>query len=146
MNVQLFTNKHWGNKVECVPGVIDDAAIEAFSYGHCHVLALALHEATGWPLVAIWYDDAPREDDIPDHVAVRNPSNGKLVDVSGAYYDSQSPDYSGYGAGIAEVELIDDEVIYDWIDWGSYKGITDESRNLAQSIVGLILKESEESS
>lgn len=34
-------------------GVIDGSAQAAFKYGGCGALAIALHEATGWPLVAV---------------------------------------------------------------------------------------------
>jgi hypothetical protein len=34
-------------------GVLDAAAGHAFATGQCHGLALALHEETDWPLVAI---------------------------------------------------------------------------------------------
>lgn len=35
------------------PGVLDGAAERAFSYGACAGLAIALHDATGWPLVKV---------------------------------------------------------------------------------------------
>jgi hypothetical protein len=34
-------------------GVIDGYAERAFSYGACDALAIALHDATGWPLVKV---------------------------------------------------------------------------------------------
>src|SRR4051812_28141995 len=34
------------------PSVIDDSAIAAYIGGQCHALALALHKATGWPIIA----------------------------------------------------------------------------------------------
>lgn len=35
------------------PGVIDGHAKRAFSFGACGGLAIALHDATGWPIIAI---------------------------------------------------------------------------------------------
>lgn len=35
------------------PGVIDGAAEHAFSYGACAGLAIAIHDATGWPLIKV---------------------------------------------------------------------------------------------
>ncbi len=35
------------------PGVLDGAAQRAFSFGACAGLAIAIHDATGWPLVKV---------------------------------------------------------------------------------------------
>lgn len=39
--------------MDVTPGVLDGAAERAFSYGACAGLAIALHDATGWPLVKV---------------------------------------------------------------------------------------------
>ena len=60
-------------------GELDCGALLAFTGGQCHGLALALHERTGWPLVAV---DEPTG--ACAHVCVRRP-DGLLVDVTGAH-------------------------------------------------------------
>lgn len=32
------------------PGVLDGHALRAFTHGACGALAIALHDATGWPI------------------------------------------------------------------------------------------------
>lgn len=68
---------------------LDRDAIRAFSTGQCHALALALHETTGWPLVAIGPvgerpDRAVACDGIL-HLAVVPPGAGEheVVDILG---------------------------------------------------------------
>lgn len=39
--------------MDLTPGRLDGAAAHAFSYGACAGLAIALHDATGWPLVKV---------------------------------------------------------------------------------------------
>lgn len=68
---------------EPAPGVIDKAAQIYFTHGQCHALALALHEATGWPLV-IEFTQLRQGRDIR-HALVQMPS-GKLVDINTAFY------------------------------------------------------------
>ena len=43
---------------DLTPGVIDGFAEHAFSFGACAGLAIALHDATGWPLVKVTDADA----------------------------------------------------------------------------------------
>ncbi|AOG03210.1 hypothetical protein [Bosea sp. RAC05] len=70
------------------PGVIDGAARHAFSYGACGGLAIALHDALGWPLVAI--TDAHNVMDgragggSAMHWGVQRP-DGKFIDIDGAH-------------------------------------------------------------
>jgi hypothetical protein len=64
-------------------GVIDDNARYVFTRGYCAELALALHDRTGWPIVAAgwWRDDgglAPGT-----HVGVLMPGRG-VVGIEGA--------------------------------------------------------------
>lgn len=59
---------------------LDEAALLAFLGGHCHSLALALHERTKWPLVAI----RRQRDGACIHVAARRP-DGRIVDIAGAH-------------------------------------------------------------
>lgn len=39
--------------VQVIPGAWDDTARFAFSAGHCHSFAMALHDRTGWPILAM---------------------------------------------------------------------------------------------
>lgn len=70
------------------PGVLDGYALRAFKYGACGALAIALHEETGWPIVAI--TDAHNVEDgragggSALHWTVRHPS-GLLLDVDGLH-------------------------------------------------------------
>lgn len=96
----------WYRKFEVTPGRLDDAAREAFTSGQCHALALALHEATGWPttalLVAECFGDGPMctglgADECPcriDHIVVTRP-DGAQVDITGAHAPGAVPDYEG---------------------------------------------------
>jgi hypothetical protein len=38
---------------QLTPGVLDGYAKRAFKYGACAALAIALHDRTGWPIVAV---------------------------------------------------------------------------------------------
>ena len=59
-------------------GVVDDRSALAFTNGHCHSLALALHQATGGPIIAY-----KRYDGSFDHLFVKA-SDGRLIDIGGA--------------------------------------------------------------
>ncbi|MFD9868539.1 hypothetical protein ACFXI8_27220 [Streptomyces niveus] len=59
--------------------VITELDVRAFKYGGCGSLALALHDATGWPIVAAVADDG-----LELHYAVTLP-DGRLVDITGAH-------------------------------------------------------------
>lgn len=61
---------------------------ERFMAGGCHALALALSEATGWPIVALWLKRGRREEIA--HVALAepgfdpdDPEEGTYLDVGG---------------------------------------------------------------
>jgi len=70
------------------PGVIDGYAKRAFKYGACGALAIVLHEATGWPIVAITdahnVYDGEAGGGSAMHWAVQRP-DGLLVDIDGAH-------------------------------------------------------------
>ncbi|MEH0417830.1 ParB/Srx family N-terminal domain-containing protein [Streptomyces sp. B21-083] len=61
------------------PGRITPAAVEVFTRGACAGLAVALQDATGWPIIEIGHCDG-----LPLHFMVRHP-NGCLVDIRGAH-------------------------------------------------------------
>lgn len=71
-----------------VPGVLDHAARDAFGRGACGALALALHEKTGWPLIAVTDSHNVAEGRAGGgsalHYAVRTPE-GLLLDVDGLH-------------------------------------------------------------
>lgn len=70
------------------PGVLDGYAKRAFKYGACGALAIALHDATGWPIVAITDShnvyDGEAGGGSALHWTVRTPE-GLLLDVDGAH-------------------------------------------------------------
>lgn len=61
------------------PGIITPDAIEAFTRGACAGLAIAVHDATGWPIVEVGHCDG-----LPLHFMVRHPG-GRLVDIRGSH-------------------------------------------------------------
>ena len=96
-------------------GIISPDAEHAFTAGQCHALGLALHEATGWPIVV----DAP----VPvihqwGHVCVLHP-DGDLVDI----YGKQPPEakVGAYGwEGYHEIDPEDVPALpyaFDIPDW-----------------------------
>lgn len=67
--------------VEIIPGVIDPDSEYVFTNGQCHALAMALHQATGWPLYRVkprGYDCCPT----CAHWMVGLP-DGRLLDIMG---------------------------------------------------------------
>lgn len=66
---------------QLTPGMITPAAIEAFTRGACAGLAIALHDATGWPIIEVGHCDK-----LPLHFMVRC-SNGLLLDIRGLHSD-----------------------------------------------------------
>ncbi len=101
------------------PGVIDEFAKRAFKFGGCGALALAIHEATGWPLVAI--TDAHNVEDGKAlggsalHYSVRRP-DGLLIDIDGAFSDEQM--IWAYGGDADDGEAaVGDTTIADINEW-----------------------------
>ena len=76
----------WGEYEVRADGVIDDNAVQAFTRGHCHSLALALHQETGWPLFGMYSEEegnmSHENGDTPSHVLVQMP-NGDFLDIEG---------------------------------------------------------------
>ena len=63
---------------------ITDGDVDEFTTGMCGVLAVALHDATGWPIMLV-VDEAGRTDEgLPwwVHAGVRTPEGG-FLDVKG---------------------------------------------------------------
>lgn len=61
-------------------GEITDVERTVFTEGQCHALALELSKATGWPFVAIDYED----DYSAAHCGVLMP-DGRILDIEGAH-------------------------------------------------------------
>lgn len=71
------------------PGVLDGYAQRSFKFGACGALAIAIHDVTGWPIMAITdhhnvFEDGRAGGGSALHWVVRRP-DGKLVDVDGAH-------------------------------------------------------------
>lgn len=68
-------------ELKVTPGVVDDHARELFLYAQCQMLALALHEMTGWPL---WVAEQRLRSGTWAwaHVAVQTPA-GLWLDIEG---------------------------------------------------------------
>lgn len=67
-----------GRRYVVEPGVLDDRAALAFTNGHCHSLALALHRKTDGEMVSLVKMQEPF-----DHILVRS-EDGRLIDIGGA--------------------------------------------------------------
>lgn len=90
------------------PGVLDAHALHAFRHGACEALAIALHDATGWPLVMI--TDFWNVHGDPDRFGIAQAGvggsgahwvvradDGRLVDVDGAHDPGElARAYDGY--------------------------------------------------
>jgi hypothetical protein len=69
-------------------GHIDGSAQNVFMTGGCHILAVAIHDETGWPIIGITDKHNVFGDQIGGgscvHWCVKTP-NGKLLDILGAH-------------------------------------------------------------
>lgn len=72
-NLEVYTN--WGPAELKADGTIDHAAEMAFTRGHCHAFALAMHRETGWPMFGV----GPT----PNHFLVYCPSLDTYIDIDG---------------------------------------------------------------
>lgn len=99
----------WGSGAVTL-GEIDERAEWVFTHGQCHALALALHLATGWPLIeAGWHVDS-----VPNHWLVEAP-DGRLVDITGAYDPSDvEEEWGSYWQG-------SEEDLWALVDGGDYR-------------------------
>lgn len=60
-----------------------ESAGYVLTFGHCHNMAAALHERTGWPIVAFYDFTENSDEDNVKHFAVLSP-NGHVVDGDGS--------------------------------------------------------------
>ena len=65
-------------------GIVDDNARKAFRNGHCHSLAIALHQLAGLTIKGVGREDEGDEPDSPAHCVVWSPKLRKYVDIKGA--------------------------------------------------------------
>lgn len=76
-------------------GEIDNAARNIFSMGGCHILAVAIHDETGWPIVGVTDPDNVFGDRLGGgscvHYCVKAP-DGKLIDIDGAHTEEDLRD------------------------------------------------------
>ena len=102
------------------PGVLDSYARHAFKYGACGALAIAMHDVTGWPIVAITdhynvFEDGRAGGGSALHWTVRRP-DGKLIDIDGVHDDADL--VSEYNAeaddGRAAAGLSTREDVFEW--------------------------------
>ena len=103
--IVLDTPRH--GAVEVIPGVIDDTARFAFTSGHCHALALAIHQHTGWPMLAMSGRFSAYRD--LRHVVVQMP-DGRWLDINGP----QEPEERLVIRPISEDEVTHMGRIRDW--------------------------------
>lgn len=93
----LATDPHHPlGSLERPPPIIDEAAVDRFTTGQCHALALVLHARTGWPIYWTGRSDCPHLHPSDsclhlsmdacacqlDHLVVRRP-DGDVVDIRG---------------------------------------------------------------
>jgi hypothetical protein len=64
-------------------GIVDEQAITAFSWGHCHSFAYEMHDLTGWPIIGIGSRDPSDPHDAPGHFVVYDPRIDDFVDIQG---------------------------------------------------------------
>ena len=97
-----------------------------YLWGHCHALATAIREITGWPRVFAW--DGP-SDAVPQHFYVQTP-DGYYLDIRGEHEPEGIRDYW-------EHVQLEEESIY-WslrglILEGHYRPLTKENMEMARS-------------
>lgn len=63
-------------------GFIDDQVVDVFENGHCHSLALAINQLTGWPMFGLVAPAAHNKPESPGHVVVKT-NKGAYLDISG---------------------------------------------------------------
>jgi hypothetical protein len=85
------TNKRvkivWGEVVDLTIddngfGVLNDGALDAFTHGQCHALALVIHQLTGWIIKGASWDKG--NDDSPNHCVAYWRERRAYVDIAGA--------------------------------------------------------------
>ena len=96
---------------EVTASVIDANARHAFTRGGCGALAVAIHDLTGWPIIAAGHCDG-----LVMHYLVRNPA-GQLVDINGAHSDDDVCDEYEFHADNGVVTLAEASAEDAWAWW-----------------------------
>lgn len=110
--VRLNANYGWMDEdFYLTPGVIDETARWVFTHGHCHSLALAISDVTGWDLVgAFQWDDTPYGG--PSHVGILTDA-GEVLDIDGRWEPHQWG--REYSAQVIDVDY------HDALSWDYYR-------------------------
>lgn len=80
-------------------GEIDHTAIEVFTMGQCHALALALNQRTQWEIAGIYSEDDmanPSDERTPKHVICVSPYGFVDIEGIGANVRWMKPGYEIY--------------------------------------------------
>lgn len=91
------------------PGALDDRAGLAFTNGHCHSLALALHRQTGGEIVGFTKSQRPF-----DHLLVRA-DDGRLIDIGGPRTPAEVVADGGCLRGVDTATLERLPIEYGWV-------------------------------
>lgn len=129
------------------PGLLDGYALRAFKYGACGALAIAVHDATGWPIYAVTdahnvFEDGQAGGGSALHWVVQRP-DGAFVDVDGvhtapelvAQYEGEADD------GEAAVGRSTRADAWEW--YGEAQGAP-VPINLAATFVEVVLRKADE--
>lgn len=98
---------------------------EAFTFGDCWLLARAMHNITGWQMVAVGCTGGAVDGMLRDwvHIAVRTPQ-GLILDINGLHTDDEVRDqWQGEFWMVSDEEGVIE--IFD-IDVAFWEGLTDD--------------------
>lgn len=110
------------------PGVIDDQARIVFGRGHCHSLALAIHELTGWPLAGMYDFHGTLS-----HVLVWMP-DGMLLDVNGVRTEEEVNTTLGDPDDYV-CELTEDDIELE-VEWNNlFEPMVEEAKPFAKALL-----------
>lgn len=122
------------------PGVIDTIAKRVFTTGGCGALAIALHDITGWPIVAITdhhnVHDGVSSNGSALHWAVRHPG-GPILDINGFHNKRQLIEAYNDKAddGKAAIGLTTREHAIQWWQEAGEKVSLDVAKNTAETLL-----------
>jgi hypothetical protein len=120
-DVHPATSRQGLTEVRLHAGVVDEVAVEFFCYGGCCLLAAAMHERSGWPLMA-YYVNRPDGKLAIAHLGVMTPEE-EFLDVQGVR--SYGDLVADYGQGWRRTHTLAEAVALDAISadgWRSNLG------------------------
>lgn len=98
---------------------------EAFTWGDCWLLARAMHNITGWQMVAVGCSGGRADGALRDwvHIAVRTPE-GSILDIDGFHTDDETTarwreDFWMVSAEEGDIEVFD-------VDVDMWNGLTED--------------------